>query len=164
LDDWEKQWKKNQQGIVKPAVVQVDFLGQQASDAADNAGVPSVAAGHPPATSGGSCDACPDAVKRRSDRFVGFRVPETERLGIHTETPSAGTFPRGTLPDPRSACRRPPTPSHKTHTDLGAKRSWAGHRALPVLAIQRRDMEPLRNRRRCLFQCVRWDLGGRLHC
>jgi len=25
LDDWEKQWKKNPQGIVKPAVVQVDF-------------------------------------------------------------------------------------------------------------------------------------------
>jgi hypothetical protein len=25
LDDWEKQWKKKPQGIVKPAVVQVDF-------------------------------------------------------------------------------------------------------------------------------------------
>ena len=25
LDDWEKQWKKNPQGIVKPAVMQVDF-------------------------------------------------------------------------------------------------------------------------------------------
>ena len=25
LDDWEKQWKKTPHGIVKPAVVQVDF-------------------------------------------------------------------------------------------------------------------------------------------
>jgi hypothetical protein len=25
LDDWEKQWKRNPQGIIKPAVVQVDF-------------------------------------------------------------------------------------------------------------------------------------------
>jgi hypothetical protein len=31
LDDWEKQWKKNPQGIVKPAVVQVDFQAQQAA-------------------------------------------------------------------------------------------------------------------------------------
>ena len=46
LDDWEKQWKKNPQGIVKPAVVQVDFQAAQASDAADNSGVPAVAAGH----------------------------------------------------------------------------------------------------------------------
>ena len=30
LDDWEKQWKKNPQGIVKPAVVQVDFTAAQA--------------------------------------------------------------------------------------------------------------------------------------
>jgi len=30
----------------KPAVVQVDFYAAQASDAADNAGVPAVAAGH----------------------------------------------------------------------------------------------------------------------
>ena len=44
LDDWEKQWKKNPQGIVKPAVVQVDFQAAQASDAAENAGVPAVAA------------------------------------------------------------------------------------------------------------------------
>jgi hypothetical protein len=30
LDDWEKQWKKTPQGIVKPAVVQVDFHAAQA--------------------------------------------------------------------------------------------------------------------------------------
>ena len=30
LDDWEKQWKKNPPGIVKPAVVQVDFTAAQA--------------------------------------------------------------------------------------------------------------------------------------
>jgi hypothetical protein len=30
LDDWETQWKKNPQGIAKPAVVQVDFMGSQA--------------------------------------------------------------------------------------------------------------------------------------
>jgi integrase len=29
LDDWEKQWKKNPQGIVKPAVVQVDFRTEE---------------------------------------------------------------------------------------------------------------------------------------
>ena len=29
LDDWEKQWKKNPQGIVKPAVVQVDFRSEE---------------------------------------------------------------------------------------------------------------------------------------
>jgi hypothetical protein len=29
LDDWEKQWKKNPPGIVKPAVVQVDFLSDE---------------------------------------------------------------------------------------------------------------------------------------
>jgi hypothetical protein len=46
LDDWEKQWKKNPQGIVKPAVVQVDFQAAQASDTADNAGAPAVAGGH----------------------------------------------------------------------------------------------------------------------
>ena len=46
LDDWKKQWKKNPQGIVKPAVVQVDFRGQQEGDVADIAGVPAVAAGH----------------------------------------------------------------------------------------------------------------------
>jgi len=28
LDDWEKQWKKNPPGIVKPAVVPVDFQVQ----------------------------------------------------------------------------------------------------------------------------------------
>jgi hypothetical protein len=46
LDDWEKQWKKNPQGIVKPAVVQVDFLASQASDATDDARVPAVSGGH----------------------------------------------------------------------------------------------------------------------
>ena len=46
LDDWEKQWKKNPPGIVKPAVVPVDFQAAQASGAADNAGVPAVAVGH----------------------------------------------------------------------------------------------------------------------
>jgi len=40
------QWKQNPQGIVKPAVVQVDFTASQAGDAADNAGVPAVAAGY----------------------------------------------------------------------------------------------------------------------
>ena len=30
LDDWEKQWKKPPQGIVKPTVVQVDFTAAQA--------------------------------------------------------------------------------------------------------------------------------------
>ena len=29
LDDFEKQWKKNPQGIVKPAVVQVDFRSDE---------------------------------------------------------------------------------------------------------------------------------------
>jgi hypothetical protein len=29
LGDWEKQWKKNPQGIVKPAVVQVDFRSDE---------------------------------------------------------------------------------------------------------------------------------------
>lgn len=28
LDDWEKQWHKNPQGIIKPTVVQVDFQGR----------------------------------------------------------------------------------------------------------------------------------------
>jgi hypothetical protein len=46
LNDGQKQWKKNPQGIVKPAVAQVDFQAAQASGAADNAGVPMVAAGH----------------------------------------------------------------------------------------------------------------------
>ena len=39
LDDWEKQWKMNPQGIVKPAVVQVDFRvpaeGRQQNEAAN---------------------------------------------------------------------------------------------------------------------------------
>jgi hypothetical protein len=29
LDDWEKQWKKDPQGIVKPAVVHVDFRSDE---------------------------------------------------------------------------------------------------------------------------------------
>jgi hypothetical protein len=43
LDDWEKQWKKNPQGIMKPAVVQMDFQAAQVGDAAENAGVSAVA-------------------------------------------------------------------------------------------------------------------------
>jgi hypothetical protein len=35
LDDWEKQWKKNPQGTIKPAVVQVDFQAAQPSGAVD---------------------------------------------------------------------------------------------------------------------------------
>jgi len=31
LDDWEKQWHKNPQGVEKPKVVAVDFQGQEAS-------------------------------------------------------------------------------------------------------------------------------------
>ena len=46
LDDWEKQWKENPQGIAKPAVVQVDFYAAQVSDAADNAWVPAVVGGY----------------------------------------------------------------------------------------------------------------------
>jgi hypothetical protein len=29
LDDWEKQWKKNPQGMEKPKVVSVDFQAQR---------------------------------------------------------------------------------------------------------------------------------------
>ena len=35
LDDWEKQWKKNPQGMEKPKVVAVDFQAQPAASAAD---------------------------------------------------------------------------------------------------------------------------------
>ena len=36
LDDWEKQWKKNPQGMEKPKVVAVDFQAQPAASAADH--------------------------------------------------------------------------------------------------------------------------------
>ncbi len=45
LDDWEKQWKENPQGIAKPAVVQVDFQAQQGAGTAKNAEMPVVAVG-----------------------------------------------------------------------------------------------------------------------
>jgi hypothetical protein len=39
LDDWEKEWKKNPQGIIKPAVVQVDFRSQHGGKVPDGVGV-----------------------------------------------------------------------------------------------------------------------------
>jgi uncharacterized protein (DUF1697 family) len=35
LDDWEKQWKKNPQGMEKPKVVAVDFQAQPCSASAE---------------------------------------------------------------------------------------------------------------------------------
>ena len=35
LDDWEKQWKENPQKIAKPAVVQVDFQGEESRKTED---------------------------------------------------------------------------------------------------------------------------------
>ena len=35
LDDWEKQWEKNPQGMEKPKVVAVDFQAPQSSASAE---------------------------------------------------------------------------------------------------------------------------------
>ena len=44
LDDWEKQWKENPQGIAKPAVVQVDFRSEEIDPRSGASEVSSVAA------------------------------------------------------------------------------------------------------------------------
>jgi hypothetical protein len=36
LDDWEKQWKKNPQGMEKPKVVAVDFQGHQSNSPSES--------------------------------------------------------------------------------------------------------------------------------
>ena len=40
LDDWEKQWEKNPQGVEKPKVVAVDFNAQPASPETTQAQAP----------------------------------------------------------------------------------------------------------------------------
>jgi hypothetical protein len=36
LDDWEKEWKKNPQGIAQPKVLPVDFKSRQSTGNAEN--------------------------------------------------------------------------------------------------------------------------------